>query len=326
LDEENDRIQREIENFKNSLVEIDNDLDREKSITIDANSNEKRLKEEKSDLINIDTKYYDTEKKSNDDLFSVKDKLKNNLENVKNLISQNQNDDAIKAIEECKNIIEEYAESYSKNQNIKNDSIKRKERIKIIDTEIESWKNLLENSYKSIKQLNVRRQKSSSQLNLLENKPNTQAEKKGQLTENLRLSEIEKEENEKLIEKSEKKSNALNLELSEIRENSIEIRERKASSTATIDGLSKRRIDLLERIENELNLAEKDVFEFSNLKDQSDLPDALTQEELLDEKKRERDKLGSVNLRADEETSKYEIEIKKMEKDRSDLVTAIVKT
>ena len=47
MDEENDRIQREIENFKNSLVEIDNDLDREKSITIDANSNEKRLKEEK---------------------------------------------------------------------------------------------------------------------------------------------------------------------------------------------------------------------------------------------------------------------------------------
>ena len=325
LDEENDRIQREIENFKNSLVEIDNDLDREKSITIDANSNEKRLKEEKNDLINIDTKYYDTEKKSNDDLFSVKDKLKNNLENVKTLINQNQNDDAIKAIEECKNIIEEYAESYSKNQNIKNDSIKRKERIKIIDTEIESWKNLLENSDKSIKQLNERRQKSSSQLNLLENKPNTQAEKKGQLTENLRLSEIEKEENEKLIEISDKKSNALNLELSEIRENSIEIRERKASSTATIDGLSKRRIDLLERIENELNLAEKDVFEFSNLKDQSDLPDALTQEELLDEKKRERDKLGSVNLRADEETSKYEIEIKKMEKDRSDLVTAIVK-
>ena len=75
------------------------------------------------------------------------------------MISQNQNDDAIKAIEECKNIIEEYAESYSKNQNIKNDSIKRKERIKIIDTEIESWKNLLENSDKSIKQLNERRQK-----------------------------------------------------------------------------------------------------------------------------------------------------------------------
>ena len=50
-------MQKEIENFKKSLVEIDNDLDREKSITIDANSNEKRLKEEKNDLIDIDTKY-----------------------------------------------------------------------------------------------------------------------------------------------------------------------------------------------------------------------------------------------------------------------------
>ena len=51
----------------------------------------------------------------------------------------------------------------------------------------------------------------------------------------------------------------------------------------------------------------------------------MTQEELLDSKKRERDKLGSVNLRADEETNKYEVEIKKMEQDRQDLVQAITK-
>ena len=37
-------------------------LDREKGIIIDANSNEKRLKEEKSELIEIDSKYYETEK------------------------------------------------------------------------------------------------------------------------------------------------------------------------------------------------------------------------------------------------------------------------
>ncbi len=45
----------------------------------------------------------------------------------------------------------------------------------------------------------------------------------------------------------------------------------------------------------------------------------------MDEKKRAREKLGSVNLRADEETEKYENEIKKMEQDRQDLVTAIIK-
>ena len=63
---------------------------------------------------------------------------------------------------------------------------------------------------------------------------------------------------------------------------------------------------MLERVSTELNLKEEEILNFSNLKDASEYPDTVTQEELLDEKKREREKLGSVNLRADEETSKYE--------------------
>ena len=82
---------------------------------------------------------------------------------------------------------------------------------------------------------------------------------------------------------------------------------------------------MLERVKTELNLNENNILEFSNLETNEDFPDSVAQEELLDSKKREREKLGSVNLRADEETSKYETEIKKMEKDRQDLVTAIVK-
>ena len=64
LDEEKERTTEEINNIKSSLKTIDEDIDREKSIVIDANSNEKRLKEEKQELIEIDSKYYDTEKKS----------------------------------------------------------------------------------------------------------------------------------------------------------------------------------------------------------------------------------------------------------------------
>ena len=82
---------------------------------------------------------------------------------------------------------------------------------------------------------------------------------------------------------------------------------------------------MLERIDTELNLNENNLFESSNLKEIEVLPDAIDQEEKLDERKREREKLGSVNLRADEETNKYEVEIKRMEKDRQDLSTAIIK-
>ena len=75
----------------------------------------------------------------------------------------------------------------------------------------------------------------------------------------------------------------------------------------------------------ELNLEEGKILDYSNLEKSDEFPDLVTQEELLDEKKREREKLGSVNLRADDETEKYKTEIKKMEQDRQDLVTAILK-
>ncbi len=325
LDEESERIQIEIENIKKSLKTIEEDTDREKSIVIDATSNEKRLKEEKNDLIEIDSKYYDTEKKSNEDLDFAKNKLNLEIDKVKELISSNKNDEAIIGLDKCKSIIEEYANTYSKNQTVKNESIKRKERIKIIETEIESWRNLLINSEKMVKELSERKNKFFSQLNDLERQPQTQAEKKGQTSENLRLSEKEKQENELVINQIENKIIDLRNELNSTKENTIEIRERKASSGATIDGLNRRRDDLLERVHSELNLNENNILDYSNLEKNEEFPDAVTQEELLDSKKRDRDKLGSVNLRADEETSKYETEIKKMEQDRQDLVTAIIK-
>ena len=384
LDEESKRIKIEIDNIKVSLKTIDEDIDREKSIVIDANSNEKRLKEEKNDLIEIDSKYYETEKLSNEDLEIAKAKLKNEQEKVdiileafnsenlkkninvineikdniikaKNCIDEQKINDAQILLDECqitlslliqniagdednnkiskinskneniKELQETYADSYSKNQSIKQESLKRNERIKTIEIEIESWKNLLTNSEKMVNQLDERKNKLLNKLTELEKQPQTQAEKKGQVSESLRLAEKEKQENEIVIEETDNRISTLQTELNITKENTIQIRERKASSGATIDGLKKRREDLLERVRTELNLNENNILEFSNLENNEDFPDSVAQEELLDSKKREREKLGSVNLRADEETSKYETEIKKMEKDRQDLVTAIVK-
>ena len=56
IDEESNRISDEIINIKHSLNTINEDKDREKSVVIDANSNLKRLKEEKSELIEVELK------------------------------------------------------------------------------------------------------------------------------------------------------------------------------------------------------------------------------------------------------------------------------
>jgi chromosome segregation protein len=384
LDEENVRTQDEIENIKKSLKTIEEDIDREKGIVIDANSNERRLKEEKAELIEIDSKYFETEKLSNEDLEKAKNLLKDEqksvdeiinifadgniniaigpIKNVKNtitrakeLINNNEINQALTLLDRCqieidgfldnledeeskkklsninekneniKLLQEKYADSFSKNQSIKKESVKRNERIKAIESEVESWKNLLSNSEKMVTELTERKNKLLSQLNERDQQPKAQAERKGQITEGLRISQNEKIENEKIIEETDKKINSLRLELNDVQERSIQIRERKASSGATVEGLKKRKEDLLERVSSELNLEENDILENSNLNGVEELPDSVAQEDALDKKKNEREKLGSVNLRADEETSKYEIEIKKMEQDREDLVSAIIK-
>ena len=264
-----------------------------------------------------------------DDVANILETSNANLDDIINSFENSENKNKIKEIisknENIKKFQEDYANSFSKNQSIKNESIKRNERIKTIETEIESWINLLTNSEKMVTELNARKNKLAEKLNKLETEPQTQAEKKGQISESLRTSEIEKQEDETTINEIDKKINSLRSDLSSTQEKMIQIRERRASSSATINGLKQRRNDLLERIQTELNLNENNILEFSDLEKMENLPDTIEQEELLDARKRDREKLGSVNLRADEETNKYETEIKTMEQDRQDLVSAIIK-
>ena len=285
-----------------------------------------KLNEIKKQLINAKNSL---EQQKLDEVATILENSKVNLDVLIKNFESSENKNQISEIglknENIKKFQEEYADSFSKNQSIKNESIKRNERIKTIETEVESWINLLTNSEKMVNELNTRKKKLLEKLNKLETEPQTQAEKKGQISENLRSSEIEKQEDEVAINKIDKKINSLRSDLSSTQEKMIQVRERRASSSATIDGLKQRRNDLLERINAELNLNENNLLEFSDLEKSESLPDSVEQEELLDEKKRQREKLGSVNLRADEETGKYKVEIKKMEQDRQDLVTAIIK-
>tara|TARA_Y100000590_G_scaffold922_1_gene1124 strand:- start:882 stop:3455 length:2574 start_codon:yes stop_codon:yes gene_type:complete len=345
--------EKRLKEEKNELIESDSKYyETEKVSNEDMDSAKSKLQNEQNKMDSL-IKNLNSEflQKNSQTINSTRDYI----EKAKKLISENKNEEAISVLEECnvnlsfliikikedendklisnilskseiiKKLQEDFAESYSNNQNIKKESVKRNQRIKIIEQEIESWRNLLNNSEKMIIELNERKNKQSSKLIDLEKQPQTQAERKGQISENLRISENEKTENETLIDIIDNKIVNLRNELNNTKENSIEIRERKASSGATIDGLNKRRKDLLDRVMTELNLKENNILEYSNLEKEIEFPDTVTQEELLDKKKREREKLGSVNLRADEETSKYEMEIKKMEKDRQDLVTAIMK-
>ena len=113
----------------------------------------------------------------------------------------------------------------------------------------------------------------------------------------------------------------IQLKLSDLKEN-------KARNEATIEGIDNRKKDLLYSVKNELSIeSEISLLTNSDLSGLSkdNFPSIEDQTRKVEKIKKQRESLGSVNLRADEETKKYESEIKKMEDDRADLYSAIVK-
>ncbi len=338
---EENRIKSLQEKLRKSLNEIDSDLEREKSITLDATLNEKRVLEEKKELLKTENELAVIEDKSSLNLDDAKrelNELKAELDVMINelevLIDSDQkiNKETFKVFKDLINKItisqEKYATFFGKNESIKSDSIKRKERIKNIDNELENWKNLKINSEKMIMALNERKISLKKEIDENEKNPEKIATSKGQNKQNLENTKKRNEEIDIELIEAENKYNLVNNNLKEIQEKLSSLREDKARKEATIEGIENRKKDLLYTIKNELRIDDASLLlASSNLVDlnKDEYPEIQAIEKSVEESKKKRESLGSVNLRADEETEKYKNEIKKMEDDRADLYTAIVK-
>ena len=156
---------------------------------------------------------------------------------------------------------------------------------------------------------------------------NVYASSKGQNLQNLENTKKRNQEIETELIEAEKKFNAINQNVKEIQSKLSELKENKARNEATIEGIDNRK-DLLYSVKNELRIEnETSLLAKSDLNDlfEENYPSIDEQTKKIEKTRKQRESLGSVNLRADEETKKYETEIKKMEDDRADLYSAIVK-
>ena len=88
---------------------------------------------------------------------------------------------------------EKYAYALSKHETVKTETIKRQERIKNIETEIQNWKNLRFNSEKMTKDLLGRVDKIKKEIEDIAKLPETIAMKKGKLIQNTSTTESEKQ-------------------------------------------------------------------------------------------------------------------------------------
>ncbi len=341
LDEEESRVKSLQIKLEKSVKTIESDLERERSISLDADLNEKRILQEKEALLKTENELIEVESESSKELGKSKIKLNNLQDQLDELLNKiesyiDQDKKLTKNIfQELKQLVkeitlsqEEYAEKYGKNKSIQSDSIKRKERIKNIDIELENWRNLKSNSEKMVLELNERKNKISIEQDENQKNPERIATSKGQNLQNLENTKKRNEEIETELLEAEKKFSLINQNLKEIQLRLSNLKESKARNEATTEGIENRKKDLLYSVKNELNIEnESSLLALSDLSNLSiqDFPSIDDQVQKVEKIKKQRESLGSVNLRADEETKKYESEIKKMEDDRADLYSAIVK-
>ena len=341
LDEEENRIKSLQIKLEKSNRTIESDLEREKSISLDANLNEKRILKEKDELLKTENELLEVEAKSSNELSLSKshlEELQNELDNlldkIENYIDKKKNltKDIFQKlkvlIKKITSSQEKYAENFGKNKSIQSDSIKRKERIKNIDVELENWRSLKSNSEKMINELNERKNKIEQELEENKKNPEKIATSKGQNLQNLENTKKRIEEIELELATSEKKYSLINQNLKEIQSKLSDLKENKARNEATLEGMENRKKDLLYSVKSELGIeSETSLLVQSDLAEipSGELPSIENQIQKSEKIKKQRDSLGSVNLKADEETIKYETEIKKMEDDRADLYSAIVK-
>ena len=341
LIEEEARVKSLQDKLEKSIKTVESDLEREKSISLDAELNEKRISKEKKELLKTENELIQVETSSSKELKESKFKLENlqiKLDKILDAIEKDidQGKKLTKKIfSELKQLVkkitssqEEYAEKYGKDKSIQSDSIKRKERIKNIDVELENWINLKSNSEKMISELSSRKNKILFELSENKKNPERIAISKGQNQQNLENTKKRNEEIENELVEAEKRFNAINQNIKTIQAKLSNLKESKARNEATIEGIDNRKKDLLYSVKSELGIQnENEILPQSDLNQISPdkLPSLDEQSKKSEKIKKQRESLGSVNLRADEETKKYESEIKRMEEDRSDLFSAIVK-
>ena len=338
INKEEERINLEIEKLKKDIKLTYNDINREKEIIANSTNNEERLIKERDEILVLEKNYYEIEKKATDDYKSSLSNLNKAKENLKtffnkliNIIKTKENakeeelsTEFEKNLSDIEDGQEKYASRFGKYDLVKQEAIKRKERLNNIDKEVKNWRDLKNNSSKKLEELKDKLKMLESDLEKEDDRPRQIAEKRGSYQQNLKnVEEDIKNINSNLISK-QNKIDELNTALKNINENKLEKTESKVRYQTIVENLRSKVKDFQKRSLMEFNLDLKNIPEFSkieNIKNMK-LEEAYSHLEIL---KKSRDSLGAVNLRADNETKELQEKIDKMMEDRKDLVQGLQK-
>ena len=338
INKDEERVNLEIEKLKKDIKLTYSDINREKEIIANSTNNVERLTGERDEILVIEKNYYEIEKKATDDykislnsLNSAKESLKSFFNKLISIIKNKEdaNDEDIKKEfeENLANIEdkqEKYASRFGKYDLVKQEAIKRKERLDNIDKEIKNWRDLKENSSNKLDELKEKLKLLEDNLEKEDDRPRQIAEKRGSYQQSIKNYEKDIENISSSLILKQDKIDKLNIELKKINETKLEKTESKVRHQTIVENLRSKIKDFQKRSLMDFNLDLQSIPGFSNIENikEMKLEDAYSHLDIL---KKGRDSLGAVNLRADNETKELQEKIDKMMEDRKDLVQGLQK-
>lgn len=338
INKDEERVNLEIEKLKKDIKLTYSDINREKEIIANSTNNVERLTGERDEILVIEKNYYEIEKKATDDykislnsLNSAKESLKSFFNRLISIIKNKEDaneEDIKKEFEENLANIEDkqekYASRFGKYDLVKQEAIKRKERLDNIDKEIKNWRDLKENSSNKLDELKEKLKLLENNLEKEDDRPRQIAEKRGSYQQSIKNYEKDIENISSSLILKQDKIDKLNIELKKINETKLEKTESKVRHQTIVESLRSKIKDFQKRSLMEFNLDLQSIPGFSNIENikEMKLEDAYSHLDIL---KKGRDSLGAVNLRADNETKELQEKIDKMMEDRKDLVQGLQK-
>ena len=258
---------------------------------------------------------------SNDSQLEIKEATKS-LKKLENLEQARSDLEALKSSVETARIT--MLTNRSNHDDIRREGETRNKRLVEIKEELNSWTQRLINSEERIKALTLRKTETDDELIKAENSPKQIIEKARKLEDQLIIAEQNFNEKSNLLITSENNLRDIeNVERKTERQAS-EAREARARAEALNEGAESILNAARERIKDELNFTPEELLNKLEI-DTENLPLAEKTEIDVQRLKRQRESLGAVNLRAEEDANEVRGEFETLHDESSDLKEAINK-
>ncbi len=205
------------------------------------------------------------------------------------------------------------------------DALMRAERLAAIERERASWVSRADNADVQIATLDERlAQAETERDDLLDRPDDISIKRRALLSEIGKAEQAQKETGDKLA-LAERTALEAGVTAKAALEALGSTREERSRADERINGIRARKAELTRQIDDAMECAPAATFGLSGLRKDAPLPSMTSVESKLDRLKAERERLGGVNLRADEEATEISEQLTTMETERDDLIEAIKK-